>query len=63
MFSNGRDKEPYLTVGKVYQCIDGNKDPEADGVNDNYVAIRDDVDDLIFIYLSNSGHGVFEIVD
>lgn len=48
----------YLTVGKVY---------DAGEINNVYpravVCITDDVGDMINIYIKDSGHGKFEVVE
>ena len=56
---NRNGSEWYLTVGKVY---------DAGGVKySSYqraiVCITDDVGDMVYIYLKDSGHGRFEVVE
>lgn len=56
---NRNGSEWYLTVGKVYDAgeVKNSSYPRA------IVCITDDTGDMVNIYLKDSGHGKFEVVE
>lgn len=51
--------ELYLTVGKVYDV----KEVGANAYPGQLVRLLDDIGEVITIYMKDSGHGKFEVVE
>lgn len=56
---NRNGSEWYLTVGKVYDV----KEVSSNSYPGKLVRLIDDVGDMVNIYMKDSGHGKFEVVE